>query len=99
LCLASTLSDTDTIQLAKTAEIILRDMLQHQSSFKGTFEESDLQQALPHCLLELVSIIIEHGPDIGFPTEPGATKSDLVIVQLLQFSCYKRSGKDTFNLA
>ena len=56
-------ADNDAMYLAKRAELVREEMLQHSVKFQGTFDERDIQAAVPQSLLELVSMI-EHGPDI-----------------------------------
>ena len=48
---------SEAIHLAKAAGIIGRDMLNQKSSFSSTFNDTDLQQAVPPSLLQFVCMI------------------------------------------
>lgn len=76
----------DAIHLAKAAEMIRREMLQHKQPDYSTGDES-LEQSVPSSLLQFVSMI-EHGADIKSQLLHGASKSDLALAQLLQYSCF-----------
>jgi len=54
---------SDTIHMAKTAEIIREDLQKHRSKFMGSFSADEIQSSIPSSLLHLVKMI-EHGPDI-----------------------------------
>ena len=84
----------EAIHLAKAAEMIRRDMLQHKSQFDITFHDGCLEQAVPASLLQFVCMI-EHGADIKSQLQHGASKSDLAMSQLLQYNCFTKSQKGT----
>ena len=60
-------------------------MLDHKSTFDGTFHEGCIKQAIPLTLLQFVGML-EHGADIKSQLRFGASKKDLPIAQLLQFN-------------
>lgn len=80
---------SDAMTLAKAAKILRRHMLEHKSSFDGTFYEGCIEDSIPPSLLQFVGMI-EHGADIKSQLRFGASKSDLAIAQLLQYNCYAR---------
>jgi len=84
----------DAIHLAKAAGMIKRDMLYHKSHFSSTFNNGDLEQAVPPSLLQFVCMI-KHGADIKSQLQHGASKSDLAISQLLQFNCFTKYQEGT----
>jgi len=67
-------------------------MLEDTVTFEGKFDEGAIEDAVPQCLLELVSMI-EHDPDIESQLENGLTKSEEAIAQLLQYNCPRKSTK------
>ena len=67
-------------------------MLEDTVTFEGKFDEGAIEDAVPQCLLELVSMI-EHDPDIESQLENGLTKSDEAIAQLLQYNCHRKAPK------
>ena len=77
------------IILARAAKVLRRHMLDHKSTFDGTFQEGCIQDAIPPTLLQFVGMI-EHGADIKSQLRFGASKSDLTMAQLLQYNCYAR---------
>ncbi|KAI4799944.1 hypothetical protein KUCAC02_016482 [Chaenocephalus aceratus] len=77
----------EAIHLAKAAGIIRRD-------FSSTFNDTDLEQAVPPSLLQFVCMI-EHGADIKSQLQHGASKSDLSISQLLQYNCFAKYKEGT----
>ena len=79
----------EAIHLAKAAEMIRRDMLQHKSQFNGTLHDRCLEDVVPPSLLQFVCMI-EHGADIKSQLQHGASKSDLAISQLLQYNCFAK---------
>jgi len=85
---------TDAMHLTKAADIIRKQILQSKVKFTGNFEKESVLNGVPQCLLQLVSMI-GHGPDIGSQLENGVSKSDLAIVQLLQYNCHKKASKGT----
>ena len=77
------------MHLAKTAEIVRWEMLEHTVKFEGKFDEGAIEDAVTQCLLELISMI-EHDPHIESQLENGLTKSDEAIAQLLQYNCHQK---------
>ena len=61
--LASACTENDAMHLVKTAELARREMQQHRVNFQGRFDPCDIEDAVPHSLLEFVTMI-EHRPDI-----------------------------------
>ena len=57
-------------------------MLNHKSTFDGTFHEGCIEEAFPASLLQFVGMV-EHGADIKSQLRFGASKRDLAIAQLL----------------
>ena len=80
---------SEAIILGKAAKILRRHMLDHKSTFDGTFHEGYIEQAIPPSLLQFVGMV-EHGADIKSQLRFGASKTDLAIAQLLQYNCYAR---------
>lgn len=78
---------SEAMALAKAAKILRRHILEHKTSFNGTFHEGCVQEAIPSALLQFVSMI-EHGADIKSQLRFGTSKTDLAIAQLLQYNCY-----------
>ncbi|KAK3882465.1 hypothetical protein Pcinc_013172 [Petrolisthes cinctipes] len=74
-----------------SANILRRHMLDHKSTFDGTFYEGCIEQAIPLTVLKFVAML-EHGMDFISQLRCGASKSDLAIAQLLQYNCYARSS-------
>jgi len=85
---------SDTIHMAKTAEIIREDLQKHKSKFMGSFSADEIQSSIPSSLLHLVKMI-EHGPDIKSQLENDRCKSDLTIAQLLMFNYHPNITKRT----
>ena len=80
---------SEAIILGKAANILQRHMVDHKSTFDGTFHEGCIELAIPFTLLQFVAIL-EHGADIKFQLRFGASKTDVAIAQLLQYNCYTR---------
>ncbi len=80
---------SEAIVLAKAAKILRRQMIDHKSTFDGTFHEGCVEEAIPSTLLQFVGMI-EHGADIKSQLRFGASKTDLAMAQLLQYNCYAR---------
>jgi len=80
---------SEAIILGKAANILRRHMLDHKSTFDGTFHEGCIEQAIPLTLLQFVAML-KHGADIKSQLRFGASKTDLAIAQLLQYNCYAR---------
>lgn len=78
----------DAIHLAKAAEMIRHDMLQHKTPPFNNFDET-LEEVVPPSLLAFICMI-EHGADIKSQIHHGASKSDLAISQLLLYNCFAR---------
>ncbi|KAJ8046458.1 hypothetical protein HOLleu_05132 [Holothuria leucospilota] len=87
---------SEAMILAKAAKILRRHMLDHKSTFDGTFHERCIEEAIPRSLLQFVGMV-EHGADIKSQFRFGAPKTDLAIVQLLLYNCFARykEGKTT----
>lgn len=85
---------TDALHLAKAADIVRKDMMQHKVQFNGSFSSATLAEAVPNSLLELVSMV-EHGPDIESQLENGIADSDFAIAQLLLFNFHKKATKNS----
>ena len=81
--------NSEAIILARAAQVLRRHMLDHKSTFDGTFQEGCIQDAIPPTLLQFVGMI-EHGADIKSQLRLVASKSDLAMAQLLQYNCYAR---------
>ena len=64
-------------------------MIDHESTFAETFHEGYVEYAIPSTLLQFVCMI-EHGADIKSQLRFGASKTDLVMAQFLQYDCYGR---------
>jgi hypothetical protein len=62
--------------------------------FCGHIDRDYVVDSVPHCLVELVSMI-EHGPDIKSQIENGLAKSDFALAQLLYFNSHKKGTKNT----
>jgi len=91
--ISSVLSDaskySEAIHLAKAANIIRKEMLDHKTKFSTEFSEEFGAEAIPPSLLQFVCSI-EHGVDIRSHLKHGVVKSDLAIAQLLQYNCYSK---------
>ena len=64
-------------------------MLDHNSTFDGTFHEGCIEQAIPSTLLQFVAMLGLEA-DIKSQLRFGASKTDLAIAQLLQYNCYAK---------
>ena len=85
---------SEAVHLAKATNMIRQDMLQHTSSFTGTFSQDDLEQAVPQSLLQFVSMI-EHGADIISQLQHGLSKSDIPLSHVMlynRFTMYKEDS-------
>lgn len=80
---------SEAIHLAKAADIIRKEMLNHKSKFSSDFKEGFGEEAVPPTLLQFVCSI-EHGVDIRSHLRHGVVKSDVAIAQLLQYNCYTK---------
>ena len=72
---------SDTIHMAKKAEIIREDLQKHKSKFMGPFSAHKIQSSIPSSLLHPVKMI-EYGLDIKSQLENDRCKYDLTIAQL-----------------
>ena len=79
---------SDAVHLAKAADILRKQMLNHKQRFDFEFYDKCDERSVPHLLLQFVCMI-EHGADIKSQLEHcSASKSDLVVAQLLQYNCF-----------
>ena len=74
--LSKALDYTEAIIITKAAKILRRRMIDHKSSFCGTFHDNCVEDSIPSVLLQFVSMI-EHGADIKSQLRFGASKTDL----------------------
>ena len=79
----------EAIHLAKAADIIRKEMLNHKTKRNNQFEEGSGEESIPPSLLQFVCNV-EHGVDIKSHLKHGVVKSDLAIAQLLQYNCYTK---------
>ncbi|XP_066968123.1 uncharacterized protein [Macrobrachium rosenbergii] len=89
LAQSQTSDNSDTLMIAKTAKILRKHTLDHQSRFDCTSGEGCINDAIPQSLLQFTSMV-EHGTDIKSQLRFGSSKSDLAIAQLLQYNCFSR---------
>ena len=80
---------SEAIVLGKAAKILSKHMLDHKSTFDGTFNDSYIEGWIPSCLLQFVGMI-EHVADIKSPLKFGVSKADFVIVQFMHYNYYGR---------
>jgi hypothetical protein len=85
---------SDTIRMAKTAELLRKVLQKHKSKFMGSFSADEIQSSIPSSSLHLVKMI-EHGPDIKSQLENDRCKSGLTIAQLLMCSYHPNITKRT----
>lgn len=64
-------------------------MLDHQSTFDGTFQEGCIEDAIPTSLLQFVGMV-EHDANIKSRLRFGVSKTHVAIAQLLQYNCYAK---------
>lgn len=83
----------DAINRAKSAAIKRKEMLAHKWTFEKTLEGSNIEEAIPSSILQFICMI-KHEADIKSQIKHGATKSDLAIAQLLQYSCFAKYKED-----
>ena len=74
----------EAIHLAKTADIIRKEMPNTKTKCNNQFEEGSGEESIPPSLLQFVCNI-ENGVDIKSHLKHGVVKSDLAIAQLLQY--------------
>ena len=70
--------DSDIMHLAKTAQIVRKEMLEKKQAFDGSFPAKALTKSVPDSLLALMNMIVE-GPNIKYQTG----EEDEAIVQRL----------------
>ena len=61
--LSKAINYTEAIIITKAAKILRQRMMDHKSSFTGTFNDECVENSIPSTLLQFVSMI-EHGADI-----------------------------------
>jgi hypothetical protein len=83
----------EAIIITKAAKILRRRMVDHKSSFCGTFNDQCVENSMPSVLLQFVSMI-EHGADIKTQLKVGASKTDFAMAQLLQYNCFAKFQED-----
>ena len=86
---------SEAIVLGKAAKILSKHMLDHKSTFDGTFNDSYIEGWIPSCLLQFVGMI-EHVADIKSPLK-FALAYQRQIWQLLN-SCIITTMEDTQQL-
>ena len=91
--LSKAINYTEAIIITKAAKILRQRMMDHKSSFTGTFNDECVENSIPSTLLQFVSMI-EHGADIKSQLRLGASKTDLAMSQLLQYNCYTKYQED-----
>ena len=57
LVLSEASAYSETLTLAKAATILRKHMLDHKSTFEGTFHEGCIEEAIPTSLLQFVGMI------------------------------------------
>ena len=80
---------SDAITISKAASSLRNQMVNHKSKFNGNFDEQCIDDSISPKLLQFVCMI-EHGADIKSQLRFGASKTDLAMVQLLQYNFYGR---------
>ena len=75
--------DSDIMHLAKTAQIVWKEMLQKKQPFDRSFPPEALTESVPDLLLALMNMIVE-GPNIKYQTdeERQGNSAALIISQL-----------------
>ena len=88
--------DSDIMHLAKTAQIVRKEMLEKKQAFDGSFPPEALTESVPDLLLALMNMIVE-GPNIKYQTgeERRGNSAALIISQLLMFNCKRNSCLDS----
>ena len=81
---------SDAMVLAKAANILRKNMINHKWKFDGKLDEEAIHSSLPPSLLQFVCMI-EHGVDIESQLQFGATTTDFALAQLLQYNCFAKS--------
>ncbi len=83
--------DSDAMCLMRAANIVRRDILDHQYCFQGSFEPDCQSKSVPESLNALVRMILE-GSSIKNQASISARESNqatLTIAQLIKFNCVK----------
>ena len=83
--------DSDAMCLMRAANIVRRDILDHQYHFQGSFEPDRQSKSIPESLNALVRMILE-GSSIKNQASASAKESNqatLTIAQLIKFNCVK----------
>ena len=88
--------DSDIMPLAKTAQIVRKEMLEKKQAFDGSFPPEALTESVPDSLLALMNMTVE-GPNIKYQTseERRGNSAVLIISQLLMFNCKCNSCLDS----
>ena len=88
--------DSDIMHLAKTVQIVRKEMLEKKQAFDGSFPPEALTESVPDSLLALMNMIVE-GPNIKYQTceERRGNSAALIISQLLMFNCKRNSCLDS----
>ena len=88
--------DSDIMHLAKTAQIVRKELLEKKQAFDGSFPPKALTESVPDSLLALMNMIVE-GPNIKYQTgeERRGNSVALIISQLLLFNCKRNSCLDS----
>ena len=79
----------EAIHLAKAANIIRKEMLNHKTKFYNKFHKGFIEEFIPPTLHQFICNI-KHGVDIKSHLNNGVFKSDIAIAQLLQYNCYNK---------
>ena len=91
--------DDERVHLAKTAQILRREMLEKELSFKGSFHSGCQKDSVPRSLLVLVRMILE-GPNIPpDESEDALSQTALSIAQLLLFNCHIRRREGSCSIS
>ena len=86
--------DSEALHLAKTAQLIRRELFQSTSSFDGRFKNECQENSVPSTLKALISMIV-NGPDsIQQTASPFESQAVLSISQIIAYNC-KKSSKTT----
>lgn len=95
--LAQAVEYSDALIVTKAASILRKHMIEHKTTFNGTFHDNCIADSAPPLLLQFVCMI-EHGANIKSQLRFGASKTDLTMTQLLQYNCYAKykEGAKTF---
>ncbi len=91
-------SDSDSVVLARAAQIVRQQMFEDSKLFNGSFGKNCQQESVPKILLALVTMVLE-GPSIKDQIRESSTQAALSIAQLMKFNSVKhtRSQVDTIS--